>query len=170
MKQIEFLSILLLLFLPACRSSQRTAPPTLIFASAVAQVPMTAATEEMQTREAIATFTSLPYPCTTPAPAELNDFIKHSITIADNGKTFTTHVTSRFWIYLDDRIYPLPDLFNGIPQGLIGYISNGSIRGPQCYPVMFEALKEGKELLQLKDFRLEIVVDDSASESRLPLP
>jgi hypothetical protein len=106
----------------------------------------------------------------TPAVAELNDFIKRSITIADNGKTFTTHVTSRFWIYLDDRIYPIPDLFNAIPKGLMGYVSNGSVRGPQCYPVMFEATKEGKGLLQLKDFQLEIVVNDSAPESPLPLP
>jgi hypothetical protein len=126
------------------------------------------ATAERKTPEA--TFTSLPYPCATPAPAESNDFIKQSITLEDNGKTFTTHVTSRFWIYLDDRIYPLADLLDTIPQGLIGYVSNGSVRGPQCYPVMFEALKEGKELLQLKDFQLQIVVDDAAPQSTLPLP
>jgi hypothetical protein len=134
------------------------------------QMPVSAATEYVQTLQAIPTFTSLPYPCATPAPDELNDFIKQSITIADNGKTFTTHVTSRFWIYLDDRIYPLPDLFNAVPQGLIGYISNGSVQGPNCYPVMFEAIKEGKGLLQVKDFQLHIVVDDSAPESTLPLP
>jgi hypothetical protein len=131
---------------------------------------MSSATEEMQTLQAIPTFTSLPYPCATPGPAELNDFIKHSITIADNGKTFTTHVTSRFWIYLDDRIYPLADLLKAIPEGLIGYVSNGSAQGPNCYPVMFEAVKEGKGLLRVKDFQIEIVVDDSASESTLPLP
>ena len=132
------------------------------------QSPIPGSTSEIS--EVIPTFTSLPYPCATPAPAERNDFIKRSITMADNGKTFTVHVTSRFWIYLDDRIYPLPDLFNAIPKGLIGYVSNGSVQGPGCYPIMFEALKEGKGFLQLKDFQLEIVVDDKVPESPLPLP
>lgn len=150
-----FVLALLVLFASACTEATATQP-----------VP--SATAEMRTPEA--TFTSLPYACATPAPDELNDFIKQSITIADNRKTFTTHVTSRFWIYLDDRIYPLADLLHAIPQGLIGYVSNGSVRGPQCYPVMFEAIKEGQGLLRLKDFQLEIVVDDKATESTLPLP
>lgn len=150
--------VLSVLFLSSC--NQVTIAPT----------PSPLATEIINTPEVISTFTSLPGPCATPPPAELNDFVQQSITIADNGKTFTTHVTSRFWIYLDDRIYPLPDLFNALPKGLIGYVSNGSVRGPQCYPVMFEALKEGKGLLQLKNFQLQIVVDNNAPESPLPLP
>jgi hypothetical protein len=166
MKRIAFLSILLISFLSGCGNVQ----PTITLTPGPNQVPVARATEEMQTLEAVPTFTSLPYPCATPAAAELNDFIQRSITIADNGKTFTTHVTSRFWIYLDDRIYPIPDLFNAIPNGFMGYVSNGSVRGPQCYPVMFEATKEGKGLLQLKDFQLQIVVDDSAPESTFPLP
>lgn len=151
--------VVLMMYLSSCNQATSTITKTHL-----------SATEEIRAPEVISTFTSLPELCATPAPAELNDFIKQSITIADHGKTFTTHVTSRFWIYLDDRIYPLPELFNAIPQGLIGYLSNGSVRGPQCYPVMFEALKEGKGLLQLKDFQFEIVVDDSAPESALPLP
>jgi hypothetical protein len=113
--------------------------------------------------------TSLPFPCATPEPAELSEFIQQSITSEDNGKTLVTHVTSRFWIYLDDRIYHLQDLLNAIPNGLIGYVSNGSIRGPQCYPVMFEAVKEGKGLLQVNDFQLQIIVDNNAPESGFPL-
>lgn len=150
--------VLSVLFLSSC--NQVTIAPT----------PSPLATEIINTPEVISTFTSLPGPCATPPPAELNDFVQQSITIADNGKTFTTHVTSRFWIYLDDRIYPLPDLFNALPKGLIGYVSNGSVRGPQCYPVMFEALNEGKGPLQLNNFQLQIVVDNNAPESPLPLP
>jgi hypothetical protein len=163
MKRVALFTILGIILLSGCGTPQFAAPT-------VTQTPISASPEEMQTLQAIPTFTSLAYPCATPGPDALNDFIKRSITIADNGKTFTTHVTSRFWIYLDDRIYPLPDLFNAIPQGLIGYVSNGSVQGPNCYPVMFEALKEGKGLLHFNDFRLQIVVDDSEPESALPLP
>jgi hypothetical protein len=163
MKHVALLSVLAVLFLPSCESPQIPVP-------AIPKTPLLIATQEMQTLEAIATFTSLPAPCATPAPAELNDFIKQSITIGENGKTFVTHVTSRFWVYLDDRIYPLPDLLDAIPKGLIGYVSNGSIRGPQCYPIMFEAVTEGKGHLQIRDFQLEIIVDNNAPESLLPLP
>ncbi len=117
----------------------------------------------------IATFTPLPGPCATPSPDELKDFINNSITIEDSGKTFVTHVTSRFWIYLDDSLYPLRDLENALPSGLLGYVSNGSIRGPQCYPVMFEAVKEGKGLLKIKDFQLSIIIDNALPASALPL-
>jgi len=60
-------------------------------------------------------------------------------------------------------------LLNAIPDGLIGYISNGSIRGPQCYPIMFEAVKEGKGTLQIKDFQLSIIIDNNLPMSPLPL-
>jgi hypothetical protein len=103
----------------------------------VSETAVVKSTPEVETNEAIPSFTPLTGLCSTPAPNELNDFIKESITIEDNGKTSIFHVTSRFWIYLDDRIYPLQDLINSIPEGLIVYISNGSIRGPQCYPIMF---------------------------------
>ncbi len=159
----------MVLLLSSCAKTQGAAQMTAAIPSSTIATT-SPATKEMETLNAVPTMTSLPQPCATPAPDELNDFIKRSITIEDNGKTFTTHVTSRFWIYLDDRIYPLPDLFNAIPQGLIGYVSNGSIQGPNCYPVMFEAIKEGKGLLQVKDFQLQIVVDDNAPESTLPLP
>ena len=166
--------VLLVLFLSSCEKVQGFIPPTLVFSLTVnptqTTVPISSATEEVETLQTIPTFTSLTQPCATPAPDELNDFIKQSITIKDNGKIFTTHITSRFWIYLDDRIYPVSALINAIPKGLIGYISNGSIRGPQCYPVMFEALEEGKQLLQVKDFQIWINVDDHAPESALPLP
>ena len=122
-----------------------------------------------RTLEAIPSFTPLSGPCATLVPGELNDFMFNTITVDDNGKTFVTHITSRFWIYLDDRVYPLRELLNSIPEGLIGYISNGSIRGPQCYPIMFEAVHEGKGLLQIKDFQLSIIVNNNLPASTLPL-
>ncbi len=176
MKRVAILSILLILFLSACGNTQVTLQPTkvslptLISTPNITQTPLPLETLEMETLAAVPSFTPLPGPCATPAPDELNDFINRSITIKDKGKTFVTHVTSRFWIYLDDRIYPLRDLINSIPEGLIGIISNGSIRGPQCYPIMFEAVREGKGVLQIKDFQLSIVVDNNAPESPIPLP
>jgi hypothetical protein len=155
------LSFPIILLLSSCGNAQPAITPT----NAVAQTPFT-----LETPETIATFTPLPAGCATPSPDEINDFIGQSITDKDNGKTLVTHVTSRFWIYLDDRTYSLPDLMQSLPNGLLGYISNGSIRGPQCYPIMFEAVKEGKGLLQIKNFKLWIVVNDALPESKIPLP
>jgi hypothetical protein len=173
MKRAVFLFSTLAISLSACGSSQpapnATQVPTNTLNTEISDTAVSVATLEYGTLEAIPSFTPLPSPCSTPTPKELNDFINRSITIEDNGKTFITHVTSRFWIYLDDRIFPLRDLLNSIPEGLIGYISNGSIRGPQCYPLMFEAVREGKGLLQIKDFQLSIIVDNKIPESSLPL-
>jgi hypothetical protein len=173
MRHAVFLSSTLAFSLSACGSSQSASTaiqgPTNTHNTVISETAVPESTLEYETLEAISSFTPLPGPCSTPAPNELIDFINRSITIEDNGKTFVTHVTSRFWIYLDDRIYPLRDLLNSIPEGLIGYISNGSIRGPQCYPIMFEAAREGKGLLQIKDFQLSIIVDNNMPESSLPL-
>jgi hypothetical protein len=155
MKRIAVLVSLFIIPLSACGSLQRqpagTQVPTSTFNTIIAGTTVPELTLEAETLQAIPTFTPLPDPCATPSPDEFKDFINNSIIIADNGITFVTHVTSRFWIYLDDRIYPLRDLLNSIPDGLLGYVSNGSIRGPQCYPVYFEAVHEGKGLLQIKD-------------------
>ncbi len=126
-------------------------------------------THGTETLTAVPSFTPLSGPCSTPEPDQQNDFINRSISIKDNGKSLFVHVTSRFWIYLDDRIYPLRDLLNSIPDGLIGYISNGSLRGPQCYPIMFEAVHEGRGLLKIGDFQIMIIVDNNLPESSLPL-
>jgi hypothetical protein len=163
----------LALSLSACGSAQimpltSTVRPT----SPISLIPLSTRsnqTLQYETLNAVPSLTPLSGPCSTPVPGELNDFINRSITVNDNGKTFIVHVTSRFWIYLDDRIYPLMDLLKSIPDGLIGYISNGSIRGPQCYPVMFEAVQEGTGLLQITDFRLQIIVNNKLPESPLPL-
>ncbi len=128
-----------------------------------------AATLEMETLTTIPTFTPLSGPCATPEPDMLSQISGRSITIADTGKTYVAHVTSRFSIYLDDRVYPLQDLEKAVPSNFFGYISNGSIRGPQCYPIMYEALREGKTTITLKDFTLNVVIDDSLPMSTFPL-
>jgi hypothetical protein len=172
MKRAVLLFSILAISLSACGSSQpaptATQVPTNTHNTLISETVVSESTLEVETLEAIPSFTPLPGPCPTPAPNELNDFIKRSITIEDNGKTFVTHVTQRFWVYLDDRIYPLRELI-ATPEGIIGYVSNGSVRGPQCYPIMFEAASQGKTLLQDKDFRLWIVVDNNAVMSPFPL-
>jgi hypothetical protein len=173
MKRGFFLFSFLIIAISGCGYSQ----PMLIAAqistdtlnTLISETAVSESTLEYKTLAAIPAFTPLPGPCSTAAPNELNDFIKRSLTIDDNGKILIIHVTSRFWIYLDDRIYPIQDLLNSMPEGLVGYISNGSIRGPQCYPIMFEAVREGKGLLHIKDFQLSIIVDNNMPESPLPL-
>ena len=162
MRSAVSLFYILAILMTACGASH--------FAPATAQAPTNTPVATLDlTLAAIPSFTPLSVPCATPEPGEINDFINNSITIEDSGKTFITHITSRFWIYLDDRIYPLRELLNSIPDGLIGYISNGSIRGPQCYPIMFEAVHEGTGLIQIKDFQLSIIVDNTLPASPLPL-
>lgn len=173
MKCAGILYSILVIASSACGSSQPAPTPTQAPSNTqntlVSETVVMKSTPELETIGAIPSFTPLTGPCSTPAPTELNDFNKESITIEDNGKTFVSHVASRFWIYLDDRIYPLRDLLNSIPEGLIGYISNGSIRGPQCYPIMFEAVHEGKGLIRIKDFQLSIIIDNNLPMSPLPL-
>ena len=172
-KRNSFFFSILAISLTACSSSQPVSPATrtatVTITPAISETLAAEQTQEMQTLQAIPTFTPLSGPCATPEPGILSDFINNSITIEDNGKTFVTHVTSRFWIYLDDRIYPLRDLLNAIPDGLLGIVSNGMIRGPQCYPVYFEAVRAGKGLLKIKDFSLSIIIDNNLPMSQLPL-
>jgi len=93
-----------------------------------------------------------------------------SVTAADNGKILVLHVTSRFSFYLDGKTHPLGDLESSVQAtSLLGYISNGSILGPQCYPIMYEAVQQGKALVQVKDFKLTIIVDDTLPQSTFPL-
>ncbi len=95
-------------------------------------------------------------------------FSTHSITGADNGKTLVVHQTDRFSVFLDDHEYPLDEL-RASAAGMLGIISNGSLRGPNCYPVMFEAVGEGEASLNDRDFKLEVRVDDNAPRSPIPL-
>ena len=122
MKRAALLFSMLVISLSACGPSQHqpdgTQVPTIIINTLIPGTEVPDLTLESETLQAIPTFTPLPGPCATPAPGELNDFIKSFITIEDSGKTFVTHITSRFWIYLDDRIYPLRDLSMQYRRGL----------------------------------------------------
>ncbi len=79
------------------------------------------------------------------------------IKLSDNGRTFSYHLTDRFSVFLDDAKYPIKDL-TCTPEGIIDYVSNGSLRGPGYYPIMFEAVMEGKCQLKDNDFQVEIIV------------
>lgn len=161
------------LSLSACGSSQpksvATDAQTDIQNALISETATVKSQLEYDTLNAISSLTPLSGPCSTPEPDQLYDFINRTITIKDNGKSLVVPVTTRFWFYLDDRIYPLRNLLNAIPDGLIGYVSNGSIRGPQCYPIMFEAVHEGRGFIKIKDFQIFIIVDNNMPESPLPL-
>ncbi len=79
------------------------------------------------------------------------------IKLSDDGRTFIYHLTDRFSVFLDDTKYPVKDL-TCTPDEIIDTISNGSLRGPDRYPVMFEAIAEGKCLLKDRDFHVEISI------------
>lgn len=79
------------------------------------------------------------------------------IALSDGGRTFTYRVTDRFSVSLDRTRYPVRTL-TLTPTGIVGLVSNGSINGPDDYPVMFEAVQPGECLLENRDFRVRIVV------------
>ncbi len=79
------------------------------------------------------------------------------IKLSDNGGTFSYHPTDRFSVFLDDVKYPVKDL-TWVPEGIIGYVSNGSLGGPGRYPIMFEAVAEGTCHLEDHDFHVDIIV------------
>jgi hypothetical protein len=60
-------------------------------------------------------------------------------------------------LFLDDEKYPLENLIC-TPEGVIGSVSNGSLNGPDNYPIMFEAAQPGECLFQNGDFQVQIVV------------
>lgn|SRR5574341_252773 len=79
------------------------------------------------------------------------------IKLSDNNKTFSYHLTDRFSVFLDDENYPVKDL-TCTPDGIIGYVSNGSLGGPDGYPIMFEGVAEGKCRLEDHDFHVDIII------------
>ena len=81
------------------------------------------------------------------------------ITLEDNGRTFTYTVGTRFSVFLDDQAYPVQALQCG-PESVIGYVSNGSLRGPDLYPIMYETTKAGSCTLSDGDFSVEIKVTE----------
>ena len=100
-----------------------------------------------------------PIPPTPATDSTLTAQMKNNadINLSDNGETFTYHITDRFIVFLDDEKYPVKDLAC-TPEGIIGYVSNGSLRGPDLYPIMFEAVKEGQCRLENHDFQVDIII------------
>lgn len=100
-----------------------------------------------------------PATATTDIQATITTEMKNDaqIKLSDRGKTFSYHITDRFTVFLDDTQYPVQDLLC-TPDGIIGYISNGSLGGLSHYPIMFEALAEGTCRLEDHDFQVEIQV------------
>lgn len=103
--------------------------------------------------------TPTPAPSTPDVHATIVTEMKNNaqIKLSDNGKTFTYHLTDRFSVYLDDTKYPVKDL-TCTPDGIIGYVSNGSLGGLNNYPVMYEAVAEGTCRLEENGFHVDIVV------------
>ena len=79
------------------------------------------------------------------------------INLSGDGKTFTFRLTTRFIVFLDDKEYPVKDI-KCTPEGIIGYVSNGSVRGPDNYPIMFEAVGIGTCTLRNRGFQAHIIV------------
>jgi len=80
-----------------------------------------------------------------------------AITLKSKGQTFTFTVTTRFSVFLDDEKYPIKAL-TCEPAWVMGYISNGSFRGPDRYPIEYEATTPGECTLRDGDFAVKIVV------------
>ena len=90
------------------------------------------------------------------------------ITEKDNGKTFVYNVTSRFSIDLNPQLYPFIKNWNCVPSGIIGYVSNLSVKGPDSYPIGFEAVRVGQCKLTNKDFSITIGVMDIIEPPVMP--
>jgi hypothetical protein len=129
-------------------------------------VPPAASTEVLPRASVLPLATEAPLPSTQPASdatikaeATMLAYFQQTaaITLRTAGQTFTYHATQRFMVFLDDTRYPLHELAC-LPEGPISYISNGSIRGPDNYPIMFEAGAPGTCILQNRDFQVTIIV------------
>jgi hypothetical protein len=90
-----------------------------------------------------------------------------AIMLEDNGRTYTYYVSNRFFVFLDDEKYPVDSLVCD-PEGILLYVSNGSFRGPDFYPIYFEAVKVGGCTLKDHDFAVKIVVVDLPTPALTP--
>lgn len=147
--------IMILLLTSACMSAAPNSSPL-----TVQESPITVATPLMGT-SVFQSVVPLPpsQPTQYPAIATETQRIKElaPINLSGNGKTFTFQLTTRFIVFLDDKEYPVKDI-KCTPEGIIGYVSNGSVRGPDNYPIMFEAVGIGTCTLRNKDFQAYVTI------------
>jgi|YNPNPStandDraft_1061719.scaffolds.fasta_scaffold121062_2 hypothetical protein len=136
---------------PSTRQVSASPTPTLFtkpFAQQVSPSPTPTSLTKPFTQQVSATPTW--NPCS-------EDWISgNTITLRDNGKTFTYRLTERFMVCLDDTNYPLDEL-DCEPKWIMGPVSNGSNMFIY-YPINYEATKEGTCLLKVRDFHIRIVV------------
>jgi hypothetical protein len=85
----------------------------------------------------------------TPAQAE-----RYELTLADNGRSFTYPITSRFDVMLPAN-YPRPDC---VPAGILGYISNAPAVGPGVEASRYEAVMTGSCTLTSGDWQVVVLV------------
>jgi hypothetical protein len=77
------------------------------------------------------------------------------ITEADNGKTFTYTVTSRFSVILDGNKYS-PDSLSVVPTGIVGYVSNIPDVDPPLWVVRYEGVSPGTCSIRNGDFAVTV--------------
>jgi hypothetical protein len=100
----------------------------------------------------------IPISSASPTPDPVEQMRQEAdIKVSDSGKTFPFGVTVRFSVFLDDARYPVSAL-RCSPEGVIGIVSNGSLRGPDLYPISFEGLQPGTCQLTDGDFSVRIVI------------
>jgi hypothetical protein len=81
----------------------------------------------------------------------------YEITEADNGKTFTYTVTSRFSVILDGKKYPPAD-HSVAPTDIIGYISNVPSVDPPLQAVRYEGVNPGTCTIRNGDFAVTVII------------
>lgn len=121
-----------------------------------------------------ATLKGVPSPIVgaTFSPAEQTAVVQQfkdraEITLEDNGQTVTVTLGLRFFVFLDDESYPVRSL-TCEPDWKMGYISNGSFRGPDLYPVYYEATELGSCVLKSRDFVVTVTVVEPAPGAPVP--
>ena len=94
------------------------------------------------------------------------------ITLVNDQQTVTVTLNSRFFVFLDDEKYPVSEL-DCKSEWLMGTISNGSLRGPDRYPIYFEPTRTGACWLSNREFGMNLIIVEpttsSPTRTRLPI-
>lgn len=79
----------------------------------------------------------------------------YEINEADNGKTFTYTVTSRFSVMLDGNKHSR-DSLSVVPMGIVGYVSNVPDVNPPLWVVRYEGVSSGTCTIRNGDFAVTV--------------